>query len=74
MVYYLIMSADNDCFGLLTLFMLHHDGVTQGQEFEELQYLRILLRTDTGNEEMVFELELLFGVFIPTEIHRLSKN
>ncbi len=68
------MSADNDRFGLLTPFMLHHDGVTQGQEFEELQYLRILLRTDTGNEEMVFELERLFGVFIPTEIHRLSKN
>ncbi len=54
--------------------MLHHDGVTQGQEFEELQHLRILLRTDTGHEEMVFELELLFGVFIPAEIHRLSKN
>lgn len=62
------------CFVLLTLFLLNHDGVTQGQEFEELQYLRILLRTDAGNEGLVIKLEFLVGVFIPAKIHRLKKK
>lgn len=52
--------------------MLHHDGVAEGEQFEELHGIFILLGSDMGNQGMIYELELLISVAVPAPVHRLT--
>lgn len=54
--------------------MLHHDGVAEGEQFEELHGIFILLGSDMGNQGMIYELELLISVAVPAPVHWLTWN
>lgn len=51
--------------------MLHHDGVAEGEQFEELCSIFILLGSDAGDQGMIHELELSVSVLVPTPVHWL---
>ena len=57
---------------LLTFFVLHHDGVAEGEQFEELQCLLILLGADAGHQRMIHEQEIGVCVRVPAEVHWLQ--
>lgn len=45
------------CASMATVFVLHHDGVTEGEQFEELQRFLVLQGSDNCHQWMIHELE-----------------
>lgn len=56
----------------ITVFVLHHDGVAEGEQFEELHGIFILLGSDMCNQGMIYELELLISIAVPAPVHQLT--
>lgn len=57
----------------ITVIALHHDSMTEREQFEELCNIFVLLGSDAGNQGMIHELELSVSEPVPAPIHRLRK-
>lgn len=55
-----------------TVFVLHHDGVAQGEQLEELGDVPVLAGADAGHQGVVQELELPVSKPVPAPVHRLG--
>lgn len=60
--------------GFLTVLLLHHDGMAEREQLEELQHVRVTFGPDEGNEVIVGELERSVGVFVPAEVDQLQRE
>lgn len=57
---------------LLTVFVLHHDGVAEREQLEELIGIFVFPGSDAGNQRMVPEVKLFVGLPVPAPVYRLT--
>lgn len=57
--------------GILTFFVLNHDGVAKRKQFEELHDIVVFLGTDTGHQGVIHECEFSVSKPIPAPVHWL---
>lgn len=59
---------------MLTVSVIHHDSVAEGEQFEELWHILVFAWSDTGNQRMIHKLELSISKLVPVPVNRLMER
>lgn len=57
---------------MVTIFVVHHDSVTEGKQFEELCNFLVLPGSDACNQVIIHELEFSVCELVPAPVHWLK--
>lgn len=70
----MIQNGDDAGRRATVVVVLHHDGVAEREQLEELRGVFVLPGSNDGDEGMIHELELPVGLAVPAPVHRLTRE